>query len=893
MLKRHTGITILSLIITVIILLILTGIAIKAFNDGLIGKTENVVDQKQINAKKSEIEVSIAKRVVQTSRGLDIEDLFEQLAKDEIIQKENSNKENGRVKIEPEGYVYEIKKKSNGDWEVVYIGKEDIGQEELEIQISQNTTGLAPKVILTMVAKAQSGIKSYTPPTGSIETYSAGTKEITETYEVTKNGTYTFTVTNNNNITKSKSITINNILEDDITYVVEPSTPTKGNVKVTITWPSGDNKGIQEIKIGNKAWEVKTGTTTEITVTENTVIKARVKNTFNEVIAKTITIDNIDRIAPSAPTIAGGSTEWGASRTISVSKDAVDNADGSKGSGVAYYEYYVTQSSTEPTISTSGISLDSGVKSKVFDTNSSGSYVYFRAIDKVGNVGQWSNSQRIYIDVNSPIVTANSEKVTIKQGDTNDIATYFTVEQNGSASIVEIKYEITSNNNQAVTNTNTLAEGTHTIKCTATKANGLSGSDVIEIVVERAGPPSISSATDFQDKTTEYEDEKGNTIWVPEGFKVRTDYATTVQNGIVIEDIEGSQFVWVPIGEVTKDDGTKVTIELGRYDFDDMIYRGAKEPTLMQSAKNFKEGSFEELANDTTHPSSYEHYESDYFEYDRDYFYTTYNSYPSQFLEPWINNTLEMGGYYIARWEARLDSKNDSTYWDGKDYDRDSYPSLVYEKSRTSFQEPPLNSDGNPNWTEKGELWVNLPQWAAMAGSNHRAYLSKDGNSSWDYLAFCDLVNSYAWDTALVFIQKCSGDSTYGTVVHVNDNGKSWGIDFMGTDYLDDVRCNIYNMNSNLTEWTTEYKLSWYIDNSKPTGYRFETTNCLRGEDLGYGDGYNVVAGMRSGGIDYDFGSLQELGFRSILIVDYKYEGIHAMHNWFFDGVDEYYAITR
>ena len=46
-----------------------------------------------------------------------------------------------------------------------------------------------------------------------------------------------------------------------------------------------------------------------------------------------------------------------------------------------------------------------------------------------------------------------------------------------------------------------------------------------------------------------------------------------------------------------------------------------------------------------------------------------------------------------------------------------------------------------------------------------------------------DLMNSYAWDTAITFIQKCT-DKTTGTT---NDNP-----------------CNIFDMASNVREWTTE-----------------------------------------------------------------------------------------
>ena len=74
----------------------------------------------------------------------------------------------------------------------------------------------------------------------------------------------------------------------------------------------------------------------------------------------------------------------------------------------------------------------------------------------------------------------------------------------------------------------------------------------------------------------ELEDINRNKIVVPAGFKIisdsTTENATTVDKGIVIEDAtetatKGSQFVWIPVGTITKTDGTTTTITLGRYDF--------------------------------------------------------------------------------------------------------------------------------------------------------------------------------------------------------------------------------------------------------------------------------------------------------------------------------------
>ena len=40
------------------------------------------------------------------------------------------------------------------------------------------------------------------------------------------------------------------------------------------------------------------------------------------------------------------------------------------------------------------------------------------------------------------------------------------------------------------------------------------------------------------------------TVWIPEGFKIADDSASTVQGGVVIEDRDGNQFVWVPVATI-------------------------------------------------------------------------------------------------------------------------------------------------------------------------------------------------------------------------------------------------------------------------------------------------------------------------------------------------------
>ena len=70
-----------------------------------------------------------------------------------------------------------------------------------------------------------------------------------------------------------------------------------------------------------------------------------------------------------------------------------------------------------------------------------------------------------------------------------------------------------------------------------------------------------------------------------------------------------------------------------------------------------------------------------------------------------------------------------------------------------------------------------------------------------------DLVNSYAWDTAIIFIQTYSGKTDYAS-----HNESKTTKAFTATGKNNDKYCNIWDMSGNALEWTTEY--STYSNNS-------------------------------------------------------------------------------
>lgn len=69
-----------------------------------------------------------------------------------------------------------------------------------------------------------------------------------------------------------------------------------------------------------------------------------------------------------------------------------------------------------------------------------------------------------------------------------------------------------------------------------------------------------------------------------------------------------------------------------------------------------------------------------------------------------------------------------------------------------------------------------------------------------------DLVNSYAWDTALVFFQQfdkrtSTNKTIYSQQTSTNSNFEVTGT--VGTDHEDKI-CNVFDMASNCWEWSTE-----------------------------------------------------------------------------------------
>ena len=264
----------------------------------------------------------------------------------------------------------------------------------------------------------------------------------------------------------------------------------------------------------------------------------------------------------------------------------------------------------------------------------------------------------------------------------------------------------------------------------------------------------ISEVTStYAGKNTQVEDEYGNTFMLPEGFKVRKDETTnnadTVDKGIVIEDQDGNQFVWIPVGTFKKDkNGTTEEVKLGRYDF-----------ASGGTASDYK-GSFTETNKG-------------------------YVNAIAKNIDDFKSKVDSNHGYYIGRYEAGVEN------------------GILDTSAMTNGYTAP-----NKNWTG----------YVATEGKNLKL-VCKSGQQPWNYVTQnkaselaramytgktyeSDLINSYAWDTAIVFIQKCSGDMDYSRQPRLQSTLAKTGEATDGANK--DVRCNIYDMAGNEYEWSTE-----------------------------------------------------------------------------------------
>jgi type II secretory pathway pseudopilin PulG len=306
--------------------------------------------------------------------------------------------------------------------------------------------------------------------------------------------------------------------------------------------------------------------------------------------------------------------------------------------------------------------------------------------------------------------------------------------------------------------------------------------------------------TTSESTTVIAKDKKGNQVVVPGGFKISGDSGESVQQGIVIEDKDGNQFVWVPVSnkngdgsnKIVKDDGREVEITLGRYTF---ATSSPGTPTIKQKGSEYDQTTLAQATSGTLN-TKYGVAKSTYYFYELNGSRTSdRTNTTAKNLQDFIENTETNKGFYIARYEASYGSGYNSSGTDTATKFGNAKPLSKVSKA---------NSDSSINYKE-GTLWnfITQPQAALVSKNMYKN----------DKYVESDLINSYAWDTAIVYIQ-AMGNSNYANA------NRGTNTSLKNTGSTGDEKCKIFDMAGNTSEWTTEYRTDTRSSDAYPCTLR-------------------------------------------------------------------------
>ena len=380
------------------------------------------------------------------------------------------------------------------------------------------------------------------------------------------------------------------------------------------------------------------------------------------------------------------------------------------------------------------------------------------------------------------------------------------------------------------------------------------------------------------------EETKTTAITIPAGFKVLE--GTDIEQGIVISDRDGNEFVWVPC---TKDE----------YKMHDYSARGNKndDGTNLEDANN---GGW------------------------NTWYYTKYNDWTGDPSQEEVNeqSVEKYGGFYIARYEAGIpsnmkdvyvDSNSETkTYTDNSKKNVDTYTPVSQKgkqawnyisqtNAKTVSEKMYAGSGSVTSRLVDGIAWDRTVEWIAE-DSNLADKVKKDSTQVGNYannssdskitttspILWAEHLYKYEQkeDNTVVDKEWCpaknyqynnqftSGYSSDWTELtdaeQKYSNYVSTGFKYrhyveMATGASDNTKLkNIYDLGGNMYEWTTE-RGSHKENKDNETTYDKKTHAVHRGGSFGnYGDDFPVS--VRNGDYPLDF-TISNVGFRVVLYV--------------------------
>ena len=312
------------------------------------------------------------------------------------------------------------------------------------------------------------------------------------------------------------------------------------------------------------------------------------------------------------------------------------------------------------------------------------------------------------------------------------------------------------------------------------------------------------------EKNEYYDAEADKTAKIPVGFTVSDkEGETSINGGLVVYAPDNSEYVWIPVDGIIGEDG----------DLNDVNAENIADRKILLGRYVFKDDGTVDTTEGTTPTTLGGQLKTSST---KSYYYTEDTTGKGnevatgeEGINSFIQSVRDNHGYYIGRYEAGDANATDD---------------------RTS-----TSPDNNPLVVKSGQYVYN---WVTQSQASDLCQNLYSGVNS-------DLVNSYAWDTAILFIQKYSGDTDYsrqyGYSTTPSQPANTGEGKLADTNDFDNP-CNIYDMAGNCREWTTET----YSSSSSPCVGRGGSYNNSNGYTSSRGNAYTT----------YAYGSLS---FRSLL----------------------------
>ena len=243
------------------------------------------------------------------------------------------------------------------------------------------------------------------------------------------------------------------------------------------------------------------------------------------------------------------------------------------------------------------------------------------------------------------------------------------------------------------------------------------------------------------DDTTTIKDDLDNDVTIPGGFHIADDSGTKVEEGIVIEDEIGNQFVWIPVGEYNVSTSInaegKLTNNLSRREFTSSEATEVNEDEVIDSYY-YGEGNENSVAKDQ--------------------------------IEGFKTSANNNGGYYIGRYEAGTEieriSEDDSLTTPLVQVNKNSYVYVTRDQAKTQSE--------------------------AMYSGNQFVTSELISSYAWD-----TALNFICQTNEEGYLLATTTDSVYGNI--------GTNIKELTGEYEADNYSNIYDFLGNCFEWTTEY----------------------------------------------------------------------------------------